>query len=86
MRETMPKTRLGSGHTISVRNPDRDQRIEHFVLGALDLQYKGYDEGFNEIHGAVDAGDLTLEEATKAIRSACFDLESLWNEWVGEDQ
>lgn len=70
------------GHTISVTNPERPERIR----GAVSVHVESAMDSFcQNIDDIVQAGYATEEELTKAM-AFWPDFQEAWENWVAEDR
>ena len=71
----------GKGHTITIMNPPRIDRIRRHVQSELDSAMTSF---YSEIDSDIARGHLTEEEAKDAMRSAFADVEDGWDEYSND--
>lgn len=67
-------------HSVSVTNPGRRRRIDREVGSLLSSHLERFCE---ELYELVDEGDITAEEAAKAV-SMYPDASDVWQQWYAE--
>ena len=66
------------GHSMRITNPSRTDRIECDVNNEIEY---ALNQAFDDIYQNVESGDMTLEEATAAIRMST-DVVTEWEQYA----
>lgn len=70
------------GHSVSIRNPERPERIERAIGGIVsDVM----DDFCNQVDDLINDEHITEEEATKAMRFYA-DFQEAWENWPAESR